>query len=445
MATISLYASQINQMPGLIADVKKVVIEYKAELESMERKVLTINKSVCDLDDVMGSTRASTQLQDHKIASLDDLGRRIEQFAENAARIDNAVADLKNKRKDEFYQEHSHLKPECEKGDWEKILDAIASAPDWCAKHWKLAATVFVVALAIICIASGVGGVLGMLALGAVWGAGIGGTLGGVVSAVTGGSFLDGLESGAFSGMIAGIIGGGMAAAFTSGAIGVTLNLRQILFIGGTSGAGSSLVSDLADILISGKKLSLEQVLGNMAVSGALGVAFAGFGKGALQAFRALRQQWYARPDGGMVEFVMPKTNPSREQIPQIGQYVKGCNAALDDGALSPSGRISTKGELGSDARYAAKAERAAAIASGNPYEGVVGHVPDTTWTGNPQPHSWLDLDNSLNSSLGRQARDYPIGYRSSKFVFDNPLHLILSQSLGGTMAKPATDALTGE
>jgi hypothetical protein len=48
MATINLYASQINQMPGLIADLKRSVTDYKSELESMARKSLSINKSVCD-------------------------------------------------------------------------------------------------------------------------------------------------------------------------------------------------------------------------------------------------------------------------------------------------------------------------------------------------------------------------------------------------------------
>jgi hypothetical protein len=135
-------------MPGLIADLKRSITDYKSELESMARKALSINRSVCDLDEVIDSIRASTQIQERKIASLDDLGRRIEQFAENAARIDSAVADLINKRKDEFYKEHGHLKPECEKGGWEKLCDIVASAPDWCAKHWK---ELLITAVVVLC------------------------------------------------------------------------------------------------------------------------------------------------------------------------------------------------------------------------------------------------------------------------------------------------------
>jgi hypothetical protein len=44
MATISLYASQINQMPGLIADLKRSVTDYKSELESMTRRALSIKR-----------------------------------------------------------------------------------------------------------------------------------------------------------------------------------------------------------------------------------------------------------------------------------------------------------------------------------------------------------------------------------------------------------------
>jgi len=34
MATITLYAGKINQMPGLIKEVKKSVVDYKSELSA---------------------------------------------------------------------------------------------------------------------------------------------------------------------------------------------------------------------------------------------------------------------------------------------------------------------------------------------------------------------------------------------------------------------------
>ena len=72
MATIALYAGKINQMPSLIRDVKTSVNEYKSELFSLKSAVLKIDKSVCDLDDVISSIQTSTQIQEEKIASLEE-------------------------------------------------------------------------------------------------------------------------------------------------------------------------------------------------------------------------------------------------------------------------------------------------------------------------------------------------------------------------------------
>lgn len=49
------------------------------------------------------------------------------------------------------------------------------------------------------------------------------------------------------------------------------------------------------------------------------------------------------------------------------------------------------------------------------------GHVPDTTWTGSPQPYRWLDLSPRGKSSLGGQAAAYPVGYQPTGFIFELP------------------------
>ena len=106
------------------------------------------------------------------------------------------------------------------------------------------------------------------------------------------------------------------------------------------------------------------------------------------------------------------------EEIAQIEAYVQGSNEALDAGYLSATGRVSTKGTLRTDASLVAAEERATAAAAGNPYVGHAGHVPDTTWTGNPVPYQWLDLSPRVNSSLGGQAGRYPVGYQPTIFIF---------------------------
>jgi len=166
-----------------------------------------------------------------------------------------------------------------------------------------------------------------------------------------------------------------------------------------------------------------------MTISGGLGVAFAGFGYGLAKGFTPLKVKFGGNPNAnrGPVEFAPPKNNATPENILQTKAYVNVCNEALKDGALSQSGRVSTKGQLGKLASAAAKEERAIAATTGNPYQGHVGHVPDTTWTGTAQPHSWLDLNPSVNTSLGAQALKYPIGYQPTKFVFNSPVFNILN------------------
>jgi hypothetical protein len=116
-----------------------------------------------------------------------------------------------------------------------------------------------------------------------------------------------------------------------------------------------------------------------------------------------------------------PPPGATAEEIAQIKAYIEGSNAALDAGALSSTGRVSTKGALRTDASLAAAQERARATSNGTPYQGHAGHVPDTTWTGTPEPHSWLDLSPRVNMSLGGQAGGYPIGYKPTEFVYEGP------------------------
>ena len=119
----------------------------------------------------------------------------------------------------------------------------------------------------------------------------------------------------------------------------------------------------------------------------------------------------------GTVEFKAPP-DATPAQIEQVKAYVDGCNAALEAGELSSTGRVSTKGPLRRQASRAARKEAQRAASDGTPYTGHVGHVPDTTWTGSADPYNWLDLDPVVNTSLGGQANRYPIGYKPTGFVF---------------------------
>ncbi len=119
----------------------------------------------------------------------------------------------------------------------------------------------------------------------------------------------------------------------------------------------------------------------------------------------------------GIVEFKAPP-DATPAQIAQVKAYVDGCNKALNAGKLSSTGRVSTQGSLRRQASRAARKEAQRAARAGTPYTGHVGHVPDTTWTGTPEPYDWLDLDPVVNTSLGGQSNGYSEGYKPTGFVF---------------------------
>ena len=296
MATIALYANKINQMQGLINNIKQSVTDYKSELFAINAKSLAINRNICNMDDIISSIQSSSQTQEQKIASLDAFSQNGEQFVTDAARIDSNVADVVNQRKGDFYDKYNYLKPECEKSGWEKAGDWIVSVGQWCKEHWKLIVTIVIVIVAIALICTGVGGIFGAMALGALWGAGIGGIAGGAISALQGGSFLEGFENGAFSGAIAGIITGGMGFALSSGGT-VALNLGQTMLTGGVSGIGTSFVGDLGDKYIKGDSISWKQIGINMLVSGTVGAATAGIGFGISKGISALFKNisWFSK------------------------------------------------------------------------------------------------------------------------------------------------------
>lgn len=96
------------------------------------------------------------------------------------------------------------------------------------------------------------------------------------------------------------------------------------------------------------------------------------------------------------------RTHWTAEENDQLRRYVEACERARHDGALSETGRVSTSGELRREANKAAMAERLRAKAEGDPYQGQVGHAPDTTWTGRPDAYEWHDQTDRVNASLSR-------------------------------------------
>jgi hypothetical protein len=141
---------------------------------------------------------------------LEDLQKNSEQFISDVVQTDNKVADLINQRKKDFYKEYSYLKPEYEKGRWEKIKDKCKKIGQWCRDNWKLVGKI-ILAVAIIAVALYTGAWVAILA-GALKGALVGGLIGGFTSWISGGSILQGILAGAFKGALTGGLFGALGA-----------------------------------------------------------------------------------------------------------------------------------------------------------------------------------------------------------------------------------------
>ena len=301
MATIALYAGRINQVSGQVSGAKKAVGSLKTQLDTLKKKCEKVNASVCNIDDVIRSISASTRTQEAKAEMLETLGEDIEQFVKDTAQIDENVADVIDTGKDNFYDQYSHVKPDCEKTMWEKFKKGMKTVGEWCKDHWKavVAIALVVAAVVIIVLTAGSATPVSLLLLGAakgilintVIGAAANGLVGGYLSALKGEGFAkgfwEGAEDGAFGGAIAGMFAGfagawfqygmkiGTGFSITSNATKVAkLSTVKIAGIGAGSEGASTFIGGLAEMIFGEKDVTLTTVTLEAvwsAVLGALG------------------------------------------------------------------------------------------------------------------------------------------------------------------------------
>lgn len=265
MATISIYAGKINQMPGLVRDTKTAVVSLKEEFATLKRKVMSVDPSICNLEDVVSSISATVKTQEDKAEALETFREESEEFIEDTVRIDGDVADKVNQNKDDFYDKYYYLKPECEKTKWEKFCDGCKKVADWCKENWEsivkiVAAVVILVALGVAMVLSG--GTLAIILAGAFWGALAGGLIGGIMGGITsmmnGGSFLEGFADGLLSGTITGAVTGavcaglGVAGQALGSVVKCTSNLGKAIKVISKVSSVLSLGMDAFDVLAMG-------------------------------------------------------------------------------------------------------------------------------------------------------------------------------------------------
>ena len=209
MATITLYKDKINGVGSLLDDMIKSSNNLNAQLGTLKSTLQGVDSSTCNLQDTVDSISSSSKSESDKVEDLKRLNNKLTAFIEMTAHRDSSAESEINKAKEDFYTKYSYLKPECEKSRMEKIADGMKKACEWCKEHWKLIATIVIVAVSIVVLLiPGVGPIIAGACWGAILGACIGGVSGGLDSMARGGSFLDGFEEGAFSGAITGAITG---------------------------------------------------------------------------------------------------------------------------------------------------------------------------------------------------------------------------------------------
>jgi len=233
MATITLDVGK--KFVGLELTFKgttQKVSDLATALSKLKSKVNTV-KTVTDVGSSSNAVSNANNREEHKKSALSVAYQKIDELLSNVGSIDNRVAGKITKRKDNFYKKYSWLKPECEKGLFEKAKDylwnkvciiankiknIVIDVAKWCKKHWKaiVTALILIVAVAVLILVPVGGGILATIligaAKGAILGAIIGGLAGGIESVNNGGSFWEGVENGAFGGAISGALTGALFA-----------------------------------------------------------------------------------------------------------------------------------------------------------------------------------------------------------------------------------------
>ena len=152
MATITLYADRINQMPAGLRSVRTAVDAFRENVDTLRISVVAIDSSICNLDDIISSLRASSDTQEMKADTFEDIADDTEEFIETVISIDEDAAEAITSSKEDFYDDYYYLKTDSEKTDWEIWRD---NACEWCRDHWKeIVLTVVIVVGVVLTVAA---------------------------------------------------------------------------------------------------------------------------------------------------------------------------------------------------------------------------------------------------------------------------------------------------
>jgi len=138
MATITFNSSTLGFTKG-VGGYGNIATAFTSAKTSSSKMVDSLNSLRRSLDVASVSTNVDTAIQHtdnagyrekEKKSAISLAYRKMEQLFEDVGKVDNETAGIITKLKKGFYNKYKYLKPECEKGYWDKVHD-------WGAKLWK--------------------------------------------------------------------------------------------------------------------------------------------------------------------------------------------------------------------------------------------------------------------------------------------------------------------
>lgn len=226
MATITFNSNTIGFTKGVGGYGNIAAVFTSAEMSASKmvdslnslKKSLDVASVFTNVDTAIQHTDNANYREKEKKSAISLAYRKMEQLFEDVGKVDNETAGIITKLKKDFYNKYKYLKPECEKGYWDKLYDlgtklwkgicdvneaiknVLMEVCEWVKDHWKelLIGFVFIVVGALITVFTAGTGT-------AFW-------------AAFGAALLEGLAKAMISGLITGAISGG----FTS--VGVLLS-----------------------------------------------------------------------------------------------------------------------------------------------------------------------------------------------------------------------------
>lgn len=153
MATITLRKSKFDGIQDVLDRLFSCFDDYDATLRELRSTAEGVDSSTCSLEDAIDEIASSSEDEDEKVEKLQKLNQKIEGFVNTAIQKEQAARDKIVEKKNDFYKQYSNLKPDCEKGFWERAGDVFCAIGSWIVEHLDIViAAIIILAAIVVCI-----------------------------------------------------------------------------------------------------------------------------------------------------------------------------------------------------------------------------------------------------------------------------------------------------